>query len=238
MSLLELRNITLRFGGVVALEDVSLDVSEGMIFGLIGPNGAGKTTLVNVISGLIPPNSGSLTFDGKPGGPWPMATSVSNGIVRTFQQTRAFLGLTVRENLRIAAAVSPEPEIIDDLAEACGLTDAMGRTASELPYATLRHLGIALALALRPKLLLLDEPAVGLSGGELDRLALLIRRWKGAGITILLIEHNVRFLMDLSDRVAVLDRGRLLFEGTPEECQTNPDVINTYLGRGGNDADH
>ncbi|MFC5584387.1 ABC transporter ATP-binding protein [Nitratireductor kimnyeongensis] len=238
MSILELHNISLRFGGVVALDDVSLNVPAGMTFGLIGPNGAGKTTLVNVISGLIPPNSGSMVFDGRKDGPWPIATSVGYGIVRTFQQTRAFLGLTVRENLRIAAAVSPQPEMIGDLVDACGLAEVMDRTASELPYAALRHLGIALALALRPRLLLLDEPAVGLSGDELERLGHLIRRWMDAGITILLIEHNVRFLMDLSDRVAVLDRGRLLFEGTPEECQSNPDVINTYLGRGGSDVEH
>ncbi|MEA5162641.1 ABC transporter ATP-binding protein [Cereibacter johrii] len=236
MSLLELEKLGVRFGGLVAVQDVSLAVEEGQIYGLLGPNGAGKTTLVNMISGLIRPTSGSLRFAGEAGGPWPIADAVSRGIVRTFQQTRAFLGLSVRENLRIAAAASGRDADAAELIEAFGLGPVLDRPAGDLPYATLRHLGIALALTLKPRLLLLDEPAVGLTGGEVDRLARLIRDWNLRGVTVLLIEHNVRFLMSLADRVAVLDRGRLLFEGTAADCQRNPEVIDVYLGRRKEDA--
>jgi len=230
VSLLQVRDMVARFGGVIALDGVSLDVPEGAIFGLIGPNGAGKTTLINMISGLIAPNAGHILFDGQRG-PWPIAQAVRHGIVRTFQQTRAFLGLSARENLRIAATHSPDPACIHELIETCNLTQVLDRTVRDLPYATLRHLGIALALALKPRLLLLDEPAVGLTADEVARLAALIRRWHATGITVLLVEHNVHFLMDISQRVAVLDRGRLLFEGTPQECQAEQKVIEVYLGR-------
>ncbi|MGU3497142.1 ABC transporter ATP-binding protein [Xanthobacteraceae bacterium A53D] len=230
MSLLEVNGIEARFGGLVALGGVSLSVPEGVIFGLIGPNGAGKTTLINMISGLIRPSAGDIRFEGATG-PWPIAEAVHKGIVRTFQQTRAFLGLSVRENLRIATVNAPDKSHLDELIDACGLGPVLDRTARDLPYATLRHLGIALALTLKPRLLLLDEPAVGLAEAEVERLATLIRRWNGTGLTILLVEHNVRFLMDVSHRVAVLDRGRLLFEGTPDECQQRQEVIDVYLGR-------
>ncbi|SMO93528.1 ABC transporter ATP-binding protein [Paracoccus laeviglucosivorans] len=231
MSLLSLHNLGVRFGGLRAVSDVSLTVEQGQIFGLLGPNGAGKTTLVNMISGLIAPTEGSITFADEAGGPWPIDQAVRRGIVRTFQQTRAFLGLTVRENLRIAGIAAASAPPTDELIAAFHLEPVLDRPAGDLNYATLRHLGIALALSLRPRLLLLDEPAVGLTGAEVDRLAQLIRDWNGRGVTVLLIEHNVRFLMALSHRVAVLDRGRLLFQGTPAECRANPQVIDVYLGR-------
>jgi len=231
MSLLEVEKLGVRFGGIVAVQDVSLAVNEGQIMGLLGPNGAGKTTLVNMISGLIRPTSGSIKFNGEAGGPWHIADAVSRGIVRTFQQTRAFLGLTVEENLRIAAAASGRDHASDELVQAFGLAPILKRQVADLPYASMRHLGIALALALKPRLLLLDEPAVGMTVAEVSRLAELIREWNRRGVTILLIEHNVRFLMSLADQVAVLDRGKLLFQGTPAECQQNPDVIDVYLGR-------
>jgi len=236
MSLLQVRNIQARFGGVVALAGVSLDVPEGSIFGLIGPNGAGKTTLINLVSGLIAPSAGHIVFDGRRG-PWSIAQTVRHGIVRTFQQTRAFLGLSVRENLRIAAVHSPDPGCIEELIQTCNLGDVLDRTARDLPYATLRHLGIALALALKPRLLLLDEPAVGLTADEVARLGALVQRWNAVGITVLLVEHNVHFLMEISQRVAVLDRGLLLFEGSPQECQAEQKVIDVYLGRRPTDAD-
>lgn len=236
MSLLTLNGLGVRFGGLRAVTDVSLQVEEGQIFGLLGPNGAGKTTLVNMISGLIRPTEGSISFAGEDGGPWPIDQAVRRGIVRTFQQTRAFLGLTVRENLRIAGIAAIGTPQTEELIAAFHLQPVLDRIAGDLPYATLRHLGIALALSLQPRLLLLDEPAVGLTGTEVDRLADLIRDWNGRGVTVLLIEHNVRFLMSLSHRVAVLDRGRLLFEGTPDECRSNPRVIDVYLGRGAEHA--
>ena len=231
MALLEARGIAARFGGVTALGGVDLSVQEGRIHGLIGPNGAGKTTLINIISGLFPPSAGRVTFDGREGGPWPIAVAVERGIVRTFQQTRAFLGLTVRENLRIASVNARDTRHLDELIDACALEPVLDRMAQDLPYATLRRLGIALALVLRPRLLLLDEPAVGLTAHEVDRLGALVRRWNREGVTVLLVEHNVRFLMAVADRVSVLNRGLLLFEGTPAECQSRQEVIDVYLGR-------
>ncbi len=145
MSLLVAKNICAHFGGVKAVDGVDLTIEEGVVHGLIGPNGAGKTTLINILSGLIPPTAGSMTFDGTAGGPWPMEKAVSLGIVRTFQQTRAFLGLTVAENLRIAAASAGEP-VADAVVDGLGLRPILKRTAGELPYAALRRLGIALAL--------------------------------------------------------------------------------------------
>ncbi len=231
MSLLEIQGLGVRFGGIRAVSDVTMTVEQGQIFGLLGPNGAGKTTLVNMISGLIKPTEGRLSFSGEQGGPWPIDQTVRRGIVRTFQQTRAFLGLTVRENLRIAGIAATDAPPTEELIAGFHLEPVLDRLAGDLNYATLRHLGIALALSLRPQLLLLDEPAVGLTGVEVERLAGLIRDWNARGVTVLLIEHNVPFLMSLSHRVGVLDRGRLIFEGTPEECRNNSQVIDVYLGR-------
>ncbi|SEQ23531.1 amino acid/amide ABC transporter ATP-binding protein 1, HAAT family [Faunimonas pinastri] len=232
MSLLSIRGITQRFGGVTALTDVSLDVEEGTIHGLIGPNGAGKTTLINIVSGLVRPTEGTLSFNGRENGPWPMAHAVTLGIVRTYQQTRVFMGLTARENLRIAHVAGAGDANAEDLIDALDLGSSLDRVAGELPYATLRRLSLALALGLRPKLLLLDEPAVGLAPDEIARMAEVIRHFHGQGLTVFLVEHNMRFLMELASRVSVFDRGRLLFEGTPEAAQGNPEVIEAYLGRG------
>ncbi len=231
MSLLEARGLMAHFGGVRAVDDVNLSVEQGTIHGLIGPNGAGKTTLINLISGLIAPTGGTMSFDGRDGGPWPIARAVELGIVRTFQQTRAFLGLTVRENFRIAATSGGHP-LDPEIVETFGLATLMEVLAKDLSYAQLRRLGIALALSLKPKLILLDEPAVGLTADELDRMAAIIRSRKALGVTVLLVEHNMRFLMALADRVTVLARGKVLFEGSPAECQSNPLVIETYLGTG------
>lgn len=235
MSLLSARGLAVRFGGVQALQGVDFDLDAGPIRGVIGPNGAGKTTFVNLLSGLIRPTAGTLVFDGRTGGPWPIATAVRLGIVRTFQQTRAFQGLSVRENLAIAARGAGGREL-DRLIDGLGLEPELDRLAADLPYAALRRLGIALALALRPKLLMLDEPAVGLTEAELARMAGIIRRCRDDGVAILLIEHNMRFLMSLADQVTVFERGRILFEGSPAECQSHPGVIDAYLGRGGADA--
>jgi branched-chain amino acid transport system ATP-binding protein len=233
VTLLDVKDLTVKFGGITAVDRVDLAVEQGSLVGLIGPNGAGKTTLINAISGLSPPTAGSLTFDGRADGPWPMAQSVHHGIVRTFQQNRVFMGITVRENLRIAAAAGYSgrrvSEAIHD--DDTALRPHYDRIAKELPYGLLRQLGLHLALATRPKLLLLDEPAVGLTATEVAHMGGLIRRLHGEGLTILIVEHNVRFLMSLAQRVCVLDRGRLLFDGSPAECQANPDVIDVYLGR-------
>ncbi|EHL99680.1 ABC transporter, ATP-binding protein [Acetobacteraceae bacterium AT-5844] len=232
MSLLSLHGISQQFGGLKALDDVSFDVQPSTIHGLIGPNGAGKTTLINVISGLVPPTAGRMSFDGHEGGPWGITHAVRLGIARTFQQTRVFMGLTVRENLRIARVAGAGYEASDDLIDALGLGPSLDQVANALPYATLRRLAMALALGLRPKLLLLDEPAVGLAPEEITRMADVIRHFHSQGLTVLLVEHNMRFLMSLATRVSVMERGRILYEGTPQECQANPQVIDAYLGRG------
>lgn len=231
MTLLSIRDMSVNFGGVKAVQNVDLDIPQGMIWGLMGPNGAGKTTLVNMISGLIRPTSGTMVFDGRADGPWPISRSVALGIVRTFQQTRAFMDLTIRENLKIAEVASRQASDMPLLIETFGLEDVLDKVAATMPYPVLRRLGIALALASKPKLLLLDEPAVGLTADELARMGDIIREWNRRGVTILLIEHNVRFLMSLAGRISVLDRGRLLFEGTPAECRSNSAVIDAYLGR-------
>jgi branched-chain amino acid transport system ATP-binding protein len=238
MSLMSIRNISMSFGGVHALRDVSLEVPEGIVLGLIGPNGAGKTTLINVISGLIKPTAGDVSFDGRDNGPWPMARAVGYGIARTFQQTRVFMGLTVRDNLRIAAEAGHG--LRQDVAVDPGLDLApfYERVAGELPYGVLRRLGMALALAVGPRLLLLDEPAVGLTTDEIVGMGRAIRRANEGGLTIILVEHNVRFLMEVAQHVAVMDRGQLLFQGTPAECQGNQAVIDVYLGKGRSDAEH
>jgi branched-chain amino acid transport system ATP-binding protein len=232
MSLLLAKSISQHFGGLKALDDVSLAIEPGTIHGLIGPNGAGKTTLINVLSGLVSPSAGTMVFDGHTGGPWSIAHAVRLGIVRTFQQTRVFMGLTVRENLRIAQVAGAGYAASDDLIDALDLGPTLNQIANALPYAVLRRLAMALALGMRPKLLLLDEPAVGLAPEEIVRMAEVIRRFNAKGLTVLLVEHNMRFLMSLASRVSVMERGRILFEGTPEECQANPQVIDAYLGRG------
>jgi branched-chain amino acid transport system ATP-binding protein len=229
--LLSTSKLVVRFGGVTALDGIDFELPEGLIWGVIGPNGAGKTTFVNAISGLIPATSGSMSFAGHRGGPWPIRRAVRLGIARTFQQTRAFLGLTVRQNLAIAMRLAPADVGSTELAREWRLTPDLDRVAGDLPYAILRRLGIALALATRPRLLLLDEPAVGLTGEEVDRMEAAIRAWNDRGVTVLLIEHNVRFLMRIAHRVSVFDRGRILFEGSPAECQSHPEVIEAYLGR-------
>lgn len=236
MTLLCVRNLAVSFGGVRALRGIDLEISKGAIWGLMGPNGAGKTTFVNLLSGLIRASSGTMSFDGVSGGPWPITRAVSMGIVRTFQQTRAFQELTIRENLLMAEMAAATPPDIDTLIDLFDLRPVLDRTPAEMPYPVLRRLGIALALACSPKLLLLDEPAVGLTADELRRMADIIVEWNRRGVTILLIEHNVRFLMSLAHRVAVFDQGRKLFEGTPGECRANAGVIDVYLGRRHEDA--
>lgn len=233
MSLMSIRDIAVSFGGVRALRGISLEVPEGIILGLIGPNGAGKTTLINVISGLIKPTSGSLSFDGHEHGPWPMERAVSYGIARTFQQTRVFMGLTVRENLRIAREAGHGLTAGQHIDVGLNLEVFYDRIAGELPYGVLRQLGFALALMAGPKVLLLDEPAVGLTAEEIATMGRAIRRANEGGLTIILVEHNVRFLMEIAQYVAVMDQGSMLFEGTPAQCQVNPQVINVYLGKGG-----
>jgi len=230
------KNVTVRFGGVTALDDVTLSLAPGEILGLIGPNGAGKTTLVNVLSGFQRPNAGRVCIGAKDATGIPSFRYALAGVARTFQAVRLFLGMTVAENVEVSCvntgmSRSAARARAAELLSWGKLSDKADRTASTLSYGDERRVGLIRALALRPKFLLLDEPAAGLNATEAEELRDLIGHVQEVfDCAVLLIEHNMALVMNICHRLHVLDGGRTIATGTPAEVQASPAFRQAYLG--------
>jgi ABC-type branched-subunit amino acid transport system ATPase component len=247
--MLELRKVSRYFGGVRAVESLELTVREGEIVGLIGPNGSGKSTTVNLVTGLFPLSAGRILFRGEDIAPLPTHRRLQAGIARTFQNIRLFGQLTVWQNLWVAQN-SPEDRArrgffarwlggqagvrgeIVSLLEFSGLAHKQDELASNLAFGEQRRLELARAMATRPRLLLLDEPAAGMNSEEIGQLRERILKLRQRGVTILLVEHVMELVMGVTDRIAVLNFGQKIAEGTPAEIQENADVRRAYLGGG------
>lgn len=254
--MLQVEGLTKNFGGLTAVSDVNLTIEAGELVGLIGPNGAGKTTFFNLVTGYIRPSSGTVTLEGKNCTGKKPHYVASRGMIRTFQQDNVFAGYTALENLVLAAHLKSDVSFFqtvfrtgharrrsseirskaEEVLELVGIQDLAQSTAGSLAHGHKRMLGIALALMCEPKLLLLDEPLAGMNASEVDDTLALVRKlWEG-GLTVLLIEHNMRAAMSICQRFHVLSFGRKIAEGTPDEIRNNPEVVRAYLGTAANAA--
>ncbi|NMM12761.1 MAG: ABC transporter ATP-binding protein [Rhodoferax sp.] len=250
MALLEVKQLSIQFGGVKAVQNVSFSIEAGIVYAVIGPNGAGKTTLFNLITGVYTPTSGTILLDGES-----IAGKVPNelarrGVARTFQNLQICMNMSAIENvmvgahlrldrnplkaaLRFPSITRRDAELREESAELMrfvGLAAYIEARADSMPYGALKRLEIARALALKPRIIFLDEPAAGLNPKETIEVDALVRKVADSGVTVVLVEHDMKMVMNLSDRILVLDYGKKLAEGTGQEVRKNPDVIAAYLG--------
>lgn len=249
-ALLEVRNLSKRFGGLTAVDDLSFELQQGCVMGLIGPNGAGKTTVFNLVSGRFQPSSGDILFKGQSVRNVPPHQRVQLGMVRTFQSTTLYHEASVFENVLRGCAARQRPGLwgyIPGTSEAAAterktreralalidfveLSAARDELARNLPYGHQRALGVAIGLATEPELIMLDEPVAGMNPGETAQMAQLIRRVNEGGTTVLVVEHDMSFVMNLCQQIVVISNGRKIAEGVPEAVQKNADVVQAYLG--------
>lgn len=253
MSLLTVQSLTKGFGGVTAIDDLTLSIRPGVVHSIIGPNGAGKTTLFNLVTGIYRPDHGAVSLDGTDITTTPAHKMAALGLSRTFQNLQIFFNMTAAENvqvgmhrhcdhrflpamLRLPAIVRRDRELAEKAAELMqfvGLGDYIGAESDSMPYGALKRLEIARALAAEPRLLLLDEPAAGLNPAETAEIDALIQKVGETGVTVVLVEHDMKLVMGVSAHILVIDNGRLLAEGTGAEIRDNPDVVAAYLGEEG-----
>ncbi|HUH40834.1 MAG TPA: ABC transporter ATP-binding protein [Castellaniella sp.] len=250
MALLEVTDLSIHFGNVRAVQNVNFSVEEGIVYSVIGPNGAGKTTLFNLITGIYQPTTGSIRLDGQDIQGHSPSELAARGVARTFQNLQIWMNMSALENVMVGAhlrldrgmfkAIVRWPSLrardhalrdeAAGLMDFVGLGDYVGARADSMPYGALKRLEVARALAMKPRMIFLDEPAAGLNPKETQDVDALVRKIAASGITVVLVEHDMKMVMNLSDRILVLDYGKRLAEGTGVEVRQNPEVIAAYLG--------